>query len=104
MTAPWKRAALCGAPLLLSVAVLAGWAPPAGPDATLAGYSADASRMKRDWETQFRAIPDPTRLRESLRRLSARPHNVGTAYDRDNAEWILAQFKSYGLSAQIESF
>jgi N-acetylated-alpha-linked acidic dipeptidase len=43
-------------------------------------------------------------MRESLRRLSARPHNVGTAYDHDNAEWLLAQFKSYGLDAQIESF
>jgi N-acetylated-alpha-linked acidic dipeptidase len=104
MTAPWKRAALCGAPLLLSVAVLAGWSSPAGPDAPLAGYSADASRAERDWETQFRAIPEPSRMRESLRRLSARPHNVGTAYDHDNAEWILAQFKSYGLDAQIESF
>jgi N-acetylated-alpha-linked acidic dipeptidase len=60
--------------------------------------------MERDWETQFRAIPDPSRMRESLRRLSARPHNVGTAYDHDNAEWLLAQFKSYGLDAQIESF
>jgi N-acetylated-alpha-linked acidic dipeptidase len=60
--------------------------------------------MERDWETQFRAIPEPGRMRESLRRLSARPHNVGTAYDHDNAEWILAQFKSYGLDAQIESF
>jgi N-acetylated-alpha-linked acidic dipeptidase len=60
--------------------------------------------MERDWETQFRAIPDPARMREALRRLSARPHNVGTAYDHDNAEWLLAQFKSYGLDAQIEAF
>ena len=43
-------------------------------------------------------------MREALQRLSAKPHNVGTAYDRDNAEWLLAQFKSYGLDAQIETF
>jgi N-acetylated-alpha-linked acidic dipeptidase len=104
MTAPWKRAALCGAPLILSIAVLAGWSPPPAPDAPLAGYSADASKTERDWESQFRAIPEPARMRESLKRLSARPHNVGTAYDKDNAEWLLAQFKSYGLDAHIESF
>ena len=28
----------------------------------------------------------------------------GSPYDKDNAEWILAQLKSYGLDAQIEVF
>jgi len=37
-------------------------------------------------------------------RLSARPHHVGSPYDKDNAEWILAQFKSWGWDAHIESF
>jgi N-acetylated-alpha-linked acidic dipeptidase len=80
------------------------WAPALAPDSPLAGYSLLASREERRWESQFQAIPEPQRMRESMRRLSARPHNVGTAYDRDNAEWILAQFKSYGLDAKIETF
>jgi N-acetylated-alpha-linked acidic dipeptidase len=76
----------------------------AGDPPILAGYSAPASRAERDWERQFQAIPDAARLRESLRRLSARPHHVGSPYDHDNAEWILAQFKSDGLDAHIETF
>ena len=39
-----------------------------------------------------------------MQRLSARPHHVGSPYDKDNAEWLLAQLKSYGLDAQIEMF
>lgn len=39
-----------------------------------------------------------------MRRLSARPHHVGSPYDKDNAEWLLAQLKSYGLDAKIETF
>ncbi|MBV9144803.1 MAG: M28 family peptidase [Acidobacteria bacterium] len=39
-----------------------------------------------------------------MRRLSAYPHHVGSAYDKDNAEWMLAQFKSWGFDAQIENF
>jgi N-acetylated-alpha-linked acidic dipeptidase len=31
------------------------------------------------------------------------PH-VGSAYDKDNAEWLVAQLKSYGLDARIEEF
>jgi N-acetylated-alpha-linked acidic dipeptidase len=70
----------------------------------LVGYSPAASQSERDWETKFRAIPDPANLREYMRRLSARPHHVGSPYDKDNAEWILAHFKEWGLDAHIEQF
>jgi N-acetylated-alpha-linked acidic dipeptidase len=56
------------------------------------------------WEQKFRDIPDPKNLREFMQRLSARPHHVGSAYDKDNAEWILAKLKSWGLDAKIENF
>jgi N-acetylated-alpha-linked acidic dipeptidase len=72
--------------------------------AALAGYSPRAGQSEREWETKFRAIPDPANLREYMRRLSARPHHVGSPYDKDNAEWILARFKEWGLDAHIEQF
>src|SRR6266581_815155 len=68
------------------------------------GYSPRASQTERDWEDKLRAIPDPANLREYMRRLSARPHHVGSPYDKDNAEWILARFKEWGLDAHIETF
>ena len=36
--------------------------------------------------------------------MSARPHHVGSPYDKDNAEWLLARFKEWGWDAQIETF
>src|SRR6266853_790404 len=72
--------------------------------AALVGYSPRASQSEREWEAKFRAIPDPANLREYMRRLSARPHHVGSPYDKDNAEWILAHFKEWGLDAHIERF
>lgn len=71
---------------------------------TLVGYSPSSSQGEREWEVKFRAIPDPANLREDMRRLSARPHHVGSVYDKDNAEWILARFKEWGLDAHIETF
>ncbi len=73
-------------------------------DAALYGFSPQHSQSERDWETKFRAIPSPQKERDSMQLLSARPHHVGSAYDRQNAEWILARFKEWGLDAQIESF
>src|SRR5271170_2894445 len=70
----------------------------------LDGYSKTASDTEKQWESKFRALPSTDNLRENMRRLSARPHHVGSPYDQDNAEWILAQLKSYGLDAQIETF
>ena len=35
-------------------------------------------------------------MRAYMQRLSARPHHVGSPYDKDNAEWILAKFKEWG--------
>ena len=70
----------------------------------LNGYSAAASRTQRDWETKFRTVPEPQNLRDYMQRLSARPHHVGSPYDKDNAEWMLAKFKEWGLDANIETF
>jgi N-acetylated-alpha-linked acidic dipeptidase len=70
----------------------------------LHGYSAATSRTQRDWETKFRTVPEPQNLRDYMQRLSARPHHVGSPYDKDNAEWMLAKFKEWGLDANIETF
>src|SRR3984957_19651932 len=76
----------------------------ASTQTVLAGYALRTSQKEREWETKFRAIPDPANLREYMRRLSARPHHVGSPYDKQNAEWILARFQEWGLDAHIEQF
>jgi N-acetylated-alpha-linked acidic dipeptidase len=77
---------------------------PLPADAPLRGFFPQSVQAERDLEARFKAMPDPSRMREAMRRLSARPHHVGSPYDRDNAEWILDQFKSYGWDTHIENF
>lgn len=62
------------------------------------------SQTQRDWEEKLRAIPKPDNLREYMKKLSARPHHLGSPYDKENAEWILSKFKEWGLDAHIETF
>src|SRR6185437_15512840 len=62
-------------------------------------FAADSS-----WEEKFRAAPDPHNLREYMQRMSAHPHHVGSPYDKDNAEWLVAKLKGWGLDAKIENF
>jgi N-acetylated-alpha-linked acidic dipeptidase len=101
-----KGTALALLPLLLASTVpgAAQESPANSEAAPLAGYSSAASATERDWEAKFRALPSADNQREYMRRLTLHPHNVGAPYDKDNAEWILSQFKSWGLDAQIETF
>ncbi len=73
-------------------------------DAPMRGFTSASAKIQREWEAKFRAIPEPSRMREAMRRLSARPHHLGSPYGKDNAEWLRAQFESYGWEARIERF
>ena len=76
----------------------------AADEQPLFGYSAESSRIERQWEEKLRAIPSPENLRNYMQRLSAHPHHVGSPYDKENAEWIAAKFKEFGLDTHIEQF
>src|SRR3989454_1380006 len=89
-------------PALVVGCLLVAMAP--APAGDLRGFTAESAKAQREWEAKFRAIPSPDSLREYMRRLSARPHHVGSPYDKDNAEWLLAKFKGFGLDARIETF
>jgi len=68
------------------------------------GFSSASAKAELDLEKRFQAIPDPERMRADMKLLSARPHHVGSPYDKQNAEWILAQYKQWGWDAHIETF
>jgi len=86
-----------------AVSVLSAPAAADSP-APLDGFSAEGARAERDWEAKFRALPSPANLRDYMQRIAARPHHVGSPYDRENAQWILSLFQQWGWDAHIENF
>jgi N-acetylated-alpha-linked acidic dipeptidase len=93
-------------PFISSIVALGALAfVPAAPEpAPLRGFTAQSSALERSWEAKFRAIPEPKRMRDMMQRLAARPHHVGSPYDKQNAEWIRDQYASFGWEAHIETF
>ena len=92
---------------LVFVLIQSSWSQSPIPSANgdrLYGYTTASSKTQRDWEKKFQDGISRDNLRESMRRLTARPHHVGSSYDKDNAEWILARFKEWGFDARIETF
>lgn len=88
--------------LLLGAALLLSAAPP--DDAPILGFDAARAAAQKTLEGRFDALVKKDNLRDWLKRLAARPHHLGSAYDRDNAEWIASQFKTWGYETSIEEF
>ncbi len=88
--------------VLTVILLVAAAAAPSSQERPLRGFTDDQVAQQRQREGEFRAIPNPERLREHLRTLSAKPHWAGGPGSREVAEYALAQFKAYGLDAWIE--
>jgi len=99
-----KRGVVISAGLLAGTACVPFLRSAMGDEAPLFGFTAESSRVERQWEEKFRMIPNPENHRAYMQRLTAQPHNVGSSYDKNNAEWIAAKFKEFGLETQIENF
>ena len=74
------------------------------PNTNLMGFSAENSARQTNLEAKFDAALNRENLRTWMKRLSARPHHVGSPYDKQNAEYMLSLFKSWGFDANIETF
>ena len=87
--------------LALSISI---FAQSSTPDRQLMGFSVAGSEQQRAAESKFDSFLKADNLRTWLKRLSARPHHVGSAYDKDNAEFIASLLKSWGYDTNIEQF
>ncbi|HMI53268.1 MAG TPA: M28 family metallopeptidase [Candidatus Saccharimonadales bacterium] len=99
-----NRSAVLASVVLAGVSIAPFDARTSADETPLAGYSAESSRAERQWEEKLRAIPSQENLRNYMQRLTARPHHVGSPYDKDNAEWLNTKFKEFGLDSHIEVF
>ncbi len=68
------------------------------------GYPASAGAERQKLEEAARAIPDPPRIREYIRRMSAAPHHAGSPGSKAVAEYALGLLRGFGLDARIEEF
>jgi len=92
-----KNSVLCFL-LLLLTSVLNSQTKP------LLGFSSQSTDDQLKLESQFGASLNTDSLRVWMQHLSARPHHVGSAYDKSNANYIASKFKSWGYDTKIDSY
>lgn len=72
--------------------------------AAIPGFTKRSSETQRSRESQLDSLIKRDNLRDWMKRLTAKPHHVGSEYGKDNAVFLLALFKSWGYDARIETF
>ncbi|HMC22648.1 MAG TPA: transferrin receptor-like dimerization domain-containing protein [Thermoanaerobaculia bacterium] len=94
------RRALASAIVLLTASTFAQQTK----DRPILGFTAANAAKEHALEAQFDAKMNRDNLRAWMQRLSARPHHLGSDYDRQNAEFIASLFRSWGYDTKIEEF
>jgi N-acetylated-alpha-linked acidic dipeptidase len=68
------------------------------------GFTPASADAERGLESRFDTGLSPGAIDARLKTLSAAPNEVGSPHDKANAEFVLAQLKSWGWDAHIETF
>ena len=77
-----------------------------GPEdsSPLFGFTPAASAAQRQREASFDAAVQPNNVRDWIKRLSAKPHHLGSAYGKDNAQFMAELFRSWGYDVRLEQY
>lgn len=75
-----------------------------GQTKTLTAYTKEAAEAQLKVEEKFDATLKADNLDQWMKKLTARPHHLGSAYGKSNAEYMRDLFRSWGYEAEIESY
>ena len=70
----------------------------------LLGFNATQETAQRDLEAAFDDALSAEDLGAWMQHLSAQPHHVGSAYGKENAEYLAQLFKSWGYDTKLERY
>lgn len=73
-------------------------------DSAILGYDDAASATQRETEALYDASIDTAEMDGWLRRMSAKPHHVGSPGSKENAEFIAGLFESWGFDVEIAEY
>ena len=71
---------------------------------SILGYSKESGEAQLKAEEKFDSYLSTKNIEDWIKRLSARPHHVGSPYGKANAEYMRDLFKSWGYDAELETY
>src|SRR5690349_5408588 len=71
---------------------------------SLTGFTKESAEVEFKLEDKFDTNLQLKNIDDWIKHLSARPHHVGSAYGKQNAEFMRDLLKSWGYDASIETY
>jgi N-acetylated-alpha-linked acidic dipeptidase len=71
---------------------------------TITGFSPNNAAIQFQTERAFDSALNAAHIGATIKLLSSKPHNLGSAGSKEVADTILNRYKSYGFDAHIETF
>lgn len=71
---------------------------------TFIGFSDEGTALQKQIESDYDKNISAMEMDEWLKRLSKKPHHVGSVAGKENAEYIAGLFKSWGFEVEIEEY
>lgn len=68
------------------------------------GFTRESAEVQLAAEKQFDSYLNAANLDQWMKRLTARPHPLGSPYGKQNAEYVRDLFRSWGYEAEIETY
>ena len=72
--------------------------------APMTGFTPASADAQKAIEARFDKALSADEMKAWLEQMSSEPNHVGSAHNKANADWMLAQFKAWGWDAKIETF
>ncbi|MEH6408844.1 MAG: PA domain-containing protein, partial [Leeuwenhoekiella sp.] len=71
---------------------------------SILGFKPESAAKEIKLEADFDSKLSAENLDNWMKKMTARPHYLGTDFDKENAEWMAKQFKSWGYDTKIETY
>ena len=84
--------------LLMSITISAARAQ------SLLGFGGTRADEERALERKFDVFLNKDDQKMWMHRMSAQPHHIGSAFDKENLEYVASLFRSWGFQTSIETF
>lgn len=101
MKKPFSHLPASAIALAAAVALLA--AAPQEPELVL-GFTPETSAAQRDLEARYDQALSADNLRDWMEYIVSKPIYVGSPHNKETADWMVEQFRSWGYEAELERY
>ncbi|MEZ4944164.1 MAG: transferrin receptor-like dimerization domain-containing protein [Cyclobacteriaceae bacterium] len=71
---------------------------------TIQGFTEESAKAEIALEEKFDSYLKASNLDQWMKKLTARPHHLGSKMGKEYAEWMRDQFRSWGYDAEVETY